>query len=238
MSGSFELPPPGEALEVLLGQLTPPGALTWRCLPGELPWTRPQSRRGRRPSARKLDEVLKDAGVTTKAARDYVLSGPFTEVMVYSPRELDRNHGRAARAIEVAAERDIIGTELTDIASRLDLSDHLVPTPGRTDALLEGDPRGARRYLKRGRELLGALGVLPCVHIENWQRLRKWWQDPDVIHALLGWHDKAWMADAHRLAFVARARFGRQGHHVIRVDEHRACTTFRDQLTRLPPLAR
>jgi hypothetical protein len=49
------------------------------------------------------------AGVKEPAARDYILKGPFTDLMVLSPNERLRNYGRPARAIEVAAEHDISG---------------------------------------------------------------------------------------------------------------------------------
>ncbi len=47
-------------------------------------------------------------------AQDYVLAGPMIDVMVYSPAELARNQGLAARAIQVAAEVDISGTNPSD----------------------------------------------------------------------------------------------------------------------------
>jgi hypothetical protein len=152
MSGPPELPPPGLRLEMLISQLTPAGALTWRALPTELPWTRPPGggQPRRRPNDTALSEALESAGVKDPVAREYILAGPFTEVMVHSSKELARNHGLPARAIEVAVEHDIIGSDLANIATRVGLTDHEMPLPGQAGTV-SGDPRGGRRYLKQGR---------------------------------------------------------------------------------------
>jgi hypothetical protein len=137
-------------------------------LPCSLPWTKapglgqPTSR----PPDAVLDEVLEGAGVKELAARDYILKGPFTELMVLSPSEHLRNYGRPARAIEVAAEHDISGRALVDLASSLDLTDHQMPVP-RQDGTVTGESRGGRRYLSQGRGLLRALGVWPWAHVED-----------------------------------------------------------------------
>ena len=153
---------------MLISQLVPPGALTWRALPCSLPWTKAPGagQPTNRPPDAVLEQVLENAGVKEPAARDYILKGPFTDLMVYSPREHLRNYGRPARAIEVAAEHDISGRDLTDLASWLDLTDHQMPVP-RRDGTVTGESRGGRRYLTEGRRLLRALGVWPWAHVEN-----------------------------------------------------------------------
>jgi hypothetical protein len=233
MSGPQHFPPPGRELEQLLGLLTPPGALTWRALPAELPWTRPPGNGRTRPRDGQLREVLMVAGVKTAAAQWYILNGPFTEIMVASPRELDRNHGRAARAIEVAVEHDITGGGLLDLATRLDLTDHQLAVPGKQAPQPTGDPRSARRYLSKGRALLHALGVWPWTHVNDWRCTRRWWCDHEVHRQLLAWHDRAWIAAAQRLAGCARARNGAPSTGVITVDEFEACRTFRTALAEL-----
>jgi hypothetical protein len=233
VSASLRLPSPGIELEQLLALLTPPGALTWHALPAELPWTRPPGGGRRRPREGQLRDVLTATGVKTKAAQWYVLNGPFTEVMVSSPRELDRNHGRPARAIEVAVEHDIAGSELTDIATRLELTDHLVTTPGRASPTPTGDPRSARRYLRRGRQLLSALGVWPWARVDDWNRTRRWWLDEQVLRELLYWHDRAWMDAAERLAACARVRKGSPSVRALRIEEYEACRAFRSVLADL-----
>ena len=234
LSGPPELPAPSTELETLIGQLVPPGALTWRVLPCSLPWTKapglvqPTSR----PPDAALDEVLEGAGVKEPAARDYILKGPFTDLMVLSPSERLRNYGRPARAIEVAAEHDISGRALVDLASSLDLTDHQMPVP-RQDGTVTGESRGGRRYLSQGRGLLRALGVWPWAHVEDWSRTRRWWLDPTVFAALCSWHDKAWMRAAEQLAYNARARYGQASSFVITVQEHEACRDFRGRLAEL-----
>jgi hypothetical protein len=176
-----------------------------------------------------LREVLINAGVTTEAAQWYILNGPYTELMVASPRELDRNHGLAARAMEVAVEHDIVGCALLDLSSRLELTDHLLVAPAGT-ALADGDPRSARRYLSRGRSLLGALGVWPWAHVADWRRTRQWWRDETVQRALISWYDRAWMDAAHRLAACYRARRGTPTFGVLTIAESDACWVFRASL--------
>lgn len=219
MSGLFAIPPPGDALEQFVAHLTPPGALTWRTLPADLPWTEPPTRWEQHPSKVQIERALGEAGVKKKEARWYIVNGPHTEVMVYSPRELHQKHGRPARAIEVAAERDIVGTPMLDLSARLDLADDE-----------RDDFRSARRYLREGRRLLAALGVWPWAHVEDWNRTRRWWQSDEVVHTLVRWHDKAWMDAAHRLAFCARPRNGVTRRGLIAVGEDRACREFRAAL--------
>ena len=234
MSGKRELPAPGLGLEMLISQLTPTGALTWRALPLELPWTQPPGggQPTRRPNDAVLNELLEGAGVKDPAAREYILAGPFTEVMVHSSKELARNQGLPARAIEVAAEHDISGSELADIATRVGLTDHELPLPGQPGTVT-GDPRGGRRYLNEGRRLLGALGVWPWAHVESWSRTRRWWREETVFEALRSWHDKAWMRAAEHLAYNARARYGNTTSRVISVEEYHACRDFRSRLEQL-----
>src|SRR5437868_5895730 len=117
MSGRPEVPPPGDALEQWLAFVRPPEALVWETLSAAMPWTRPPGGHGR-PSDETLRRTLSEAGMGGKA-QDYVLAGPMINLMVYSPAELARNHGLAARAIQVAAEVDISGTHPSDISSRL-----------------------------------------------------------------------------------------------------------------------
>jgi hypothetical protein len=226
------LPQPGSALETLIARLTPCGALTWRTLPAELPWTRPPGGGDRHPGKERLQEVLTRAGVKYAAAREYILGGPFTEVMVYSPRELARNHGHAARALEVAAEHDIVGTDLADIASRLELHDHQLPLAGEP-GMAKGDPRGGRRYLSSGRGLLAALGVWPWVHVNDWSRTRRWWRDPAVHKALIAWHDSAWLRAVQKLAWGARARYSSRLFRNLTGEEAIACLEFRRSLAEL-----
>ena len=161
--------------------------------------TRPLGGHLRRPRDSELRPVFAAAGVRTKAAQWYILNGAFTEITVNSPRELDRNHGIAVRSLEVAAEHDLLGRPLTDLGDRLDLNDHPVAVP-RQAGTVAGDPRGARRYLARGRRILAALGVWRWTHVEDWRRTRRWWEEPPVRHALLLWHDRAWQRDLERLA--------------------------------------
>jgi hypothetical protein len=234
LSGRPELPTPSVELETLIDQLVPPGALTWRALPCELPWTKPPglTQPTIRPPNAVLDEVLEGAGVKEPAARDYILKGPFTDLMVLSPNELLRNHGRPARAIEVAAEHDISGRTLVDLASSLDLTDHQMPVPCR-GGTVTGESRGGRRYLSQGRALLRALGVWPWAHVDDWSITRRWWRDPAVFAALCSWHDKAWMRAAEQLAYNARARYGQAPSFVISVQEHEACRDFRRSLAEL-----
>jgi hypothetical protein len=234
LSGLPELPAPSVELETLIGQLIPPGSLTWRVLPCSLPWTKAPglAQPTSRPADAVLDDVLKGAGVKEPAARDYILKGPFTDLMVLSPNERLRNYGRPARAIEVAAEHDISGRPLVDLASTLDLTDHQLPIPHR-GGTVGGESRGGRRYLSQGRQLLRALGVWPWAHIEDWGRTRKWWRDPDVFVALCSWHDRAWMRAAEQLAYNARARYGQVPSFVITVQEHEACRDFRGRLAEL-----
>jgi hypothetical protein len=176
--------------------------------------------------------VLEGAGVKEPAARDYILNGPFTDLMVLSPSEHLRNYGRPARAIEVAAEHDISGRALVDLASSLDLTDHQMPVPGQAGAAT-GESRGGRRYLRQGRGLLRALGVWPWAHVEDWSRTRRWWLDATVFDALCSWHDKAWMRAAEQLAYNARARYGQAPSFMITVQEHEACRDFRERLAEL-----
>lgn len=219
---------------MLIGQLIPAGALTWRVLPCSLPWTKPPGigQPTSRPPDAVLNELLEGAGVKERAARDYILKGPFTDLMVLSPSEHLRNYGRPARAIEVAAEHDISGRALVDLASSLDLTDHQMPIP-REDGTVTGESRGGRRYLSQGRRLLRALGVWPWAHVENWSRTRRWWLDPTVFAALRSWHDKAWMRAAEQLAYNARPRYGQASSLVITVQEHEACRDFRGRLAEL-----
>jgi hypothetical protein len=221
-------------LETLIDQLVPPGALTWRVLPCSLPWTKPPGlvQPTSRPSDAVLDEALEGAGVKEPAARDYILKGPFTDLMVLSPSEHLRNYGRPARAIEVAAEHDISGRPLVELASSLDLTDHQVPVShsGRT---VVGESRGGRRYLRQGRGLLRTLGVWPWAHVDDWSRTRRWWRDPAVFAAISSWHDRAWMRAAEQLAWGARARYGQASSFVITVQEHQACLAFRSRLAEL-----
>lgn len=234
LSGAPGLPAPSTELEMLISQLTPPGALTWRALPCSLPWTKAPgaSEPRNRPSDAVLDEVLENAGVKDAPAREYILSGPFTDLMVLSPNEHLRNHGRPARAIEVAAEHDISGRGLSELASWLDLTDHQLPVP-RQGGTVTGDSRGGRRYLSHGRQLLRALGVWPWAHVESWSHTRRWWLDPTVFSALRAWHDKAWMRAAEQLTFNARARYGNLPSRVISVQEFEACKDFRARLAAL-----
>jgi hypothetical protein len=234
LSGPRQLPAPGVELEALIRQLVPPGSLTWRVLPGELPWTTPPGgvQRTSRPPDAVLHETLQSAGVKEEVARDYVLNGPFTDLMVHSPSERLRNYGRPARAIEVAAEHDISGRALVDLASLLSLTDHQMPIP-RHGGTTTGESRGGRRYLSLGRKLLHALGVWPWAHVEDWTRTRQWWRDPAVFAALRAWHDKAWMRAAQHLAYNARARYGQVASYVISVQEHEACLDFRRRLGEL-----
>jgi hypothetical protein len=234
LSGPKELPAPSTELEMLIGQLVPPGALTWRVLPCSLPWTNPPgpTQSIGRPSDGVLDEVLEAAGVKEPAARDYILSGPFTEIMFRSPGDLHRNHGWSGRAMEVAAEHDISGRSLIDLASSLDLTDHQEPIP-RQAGTVTGESRGGRRYLSHGRALLRALGVWPWAHVEDWSRTRRWWRDPTVFASLCAWHDKAWTQALEQLAFSARARYGQSTGLVITVEENEACRTFRERLAAL-----
>ncbi len=69
---------------MLIGQLVPAGALTWRVLPCSLPWTKPPGigQPTSRPPDAVLNELLEGAGVKEPAARDYILKGPFTDLMV------------------------------------------------------------------------------------------------------------------------------------------------------------
>jgi hypothetical protein len=219
---------------MLIAQLVPAGALTWRVLPCSMPWTKPPGigQPTTRPPDAVLNELLKGAGVKEPAARDYILKGPFTDLMVLSPSEHLRNYGRPARAIEVAAEHDISGRALIDLASSLDLTDHQMPVP-RQDGTVTGESRGGRRYLSQGRGLLRALGVWPWAHVENWSRTRRWWLNPTVFAALRSWHDKAWMRAAEQLAYNARARYGQAASFVITVQEHEACRDFRGRLAEL-----
>lgn len=225
-----QIPPPGDQLEILLVRLAPATALTWRTLPAALPWTRPPGGgTGRdRPNDDVLAEALLAAGVKHPVARACILSGPYTELMISSPRELARNHGRPARAVEVAAAHDISGRKLADLASWLDLTDHL-PAQLRSVGTREGDPRGGRRYLQTGRHILAGLGVWPWAHVEEWGRTRDWWRDPLVHQALISWHDKAWTHALHELAGNALARHG----HLARwtsIEEWQACHDFRSRL--------
>jgi hypothetical protein len=185
-----------------------------------------------RPTDTTLHEVLEAVGIKEYVARDYILKGPFTDLMVLSPGERLRNYGKPARAVAVAAEHDISGRLLVDLASWLDLSDHQVPLP-RQDGTVTGDSRGGRRYLNQGRALLRALGVWPWAHVDDWSRTRRWWRDPTVFAALCAWHDKAWMRATEQLAYSARARYGQGTGFVITVEEHKACRVFRERLAEL-----
>jgi hypothetical protein len=219
---------------MLIGQLTPPDALTWSALACRLPWTKVpgQVHATTRPTDTALHEILKAAGIEERAARKYILMGPFTDLMVTSPSELLRNHGKPARAIEVAAEHDIRGRSLVDLATWLSLTDHQAPLP-RQEGVVIGDSRGGRRYLSQGRALLRALGVWPWAHVEDWSRTRRWWLDPAVFAALCSWHDKAWMRAAEKLAYSARARYGQAPSYIVTVGEHNACLGFRARLAEL-----
>jgi hypothetical protein len=220
-SGRLHVPPPGQDLERFLSLITPPGALTWQALHGELPWTDPPgSWLGHsRPSEGELRRILAANGVTDQPGQWYVIHGPYTEVMVESPRSLDRNLGHAARSLAVAAEVDICGGELTDLSRVLDLTDH---EHG-------GDPRSARRYLSRGRRLFAALGVWPWANIARWPR-RAWWQEPDVIRGLATWQDRAWSRTAQKLVASVRARNGRASVNAINPVEFDAVRVFRAAL--------
>jgi hypothetical protein len=224
------IPSPGDQLEIFLSRVTPATALTWRTLPVALPWTRPPGAGAGhdRPDDDELHQALVDVGVSHPVAREYIVRGPYTALMVSSPRELARNHGRPARAVEVAAGHDICGRELAHVASWLGLTDHLPARP-RGVGTIEGDPRGGRRYLHDGRRILGALGVWPWAHVEDWGRTREWWRDPLVSDALVAWHDRAWTLALHDLAGNALARHG----HLARwtsIEEWGACQDFRSAL--------
>jgi hypothetical protein len=76
------------------------------------------------------------AGVKEPAARDYILKGPFTDLMVLSPNERLRNYGRPARAIEVAAEHDISGRpRVAVVVVRSRLLEALMRDPARDKCL-------------------------------------------------------------------------------------------------------
>src|SRR4051794_19758462 len=115
MSDSLTLPPPGEELERFIDHMTVPGALTWKALPTALPWTAPPGGGRRDPSEDQLTEALASVGVRGPA-RWYVINGPYTDVMVTSARELHRNIGRPARAVEVAVEHDVLGRSLLELS--------------------------------------------------------------------------------------------------------------------------
>jgi hypothetical protein len=233
VSGVPMIPSPGAELETFIARMTPSGALTWRTLPTELPWTRPpMPLDGKRPSKIAMTAALSAVGVKEPAEQSYVMNGPFTEIMVYSPRELHRNYGLPARAIEVAAEHDITGSDLADIASRLDLSDHRTPVPTRSDTVA-GDPRGGRRYLSRGRQILAQLGVWPWTHVDSWVRTRRWWESDDVLRALLIWHDQAWIRATEDLVYCARTRYVGKPFRAVTIQEHHACVDFRARLAAL-----
>ncbi|MEJ7785604.1 MAG: hypothetical protein WKF96_12435 [Solirubrobacteraceae bacterium] len=230
-TSALRLPAPGVALEQVIDALCPPGALTWRFLPGSLPWIRPPGihRPRKRPSDATLDDALSAAGVNHPTAREYVIHGPFTSLMVHSAAELHRNHGMAARAIEVAAELDVYGRPALELADFLGLNDHRTPnagTPGETI----GDPRGLRRHRQRGRELLRSLGVWPWVEIDDWRTTRRWWEHRPVVLALERWHEKEWMTAAEALLIGRRARANRLDFRGISITEYEACTQFRGNL--------
>lgn len=239
MSGLSEIPPPGVALEQWLHFLRPPGALVWETLPAPMPWTKPPGGGSRRrPGDVELREVLSAAGVA-KPAQDYVLKGPMVDLMVYSPGELQRNHGLAARAVQVAAEVDIGGAKLAEISSRLRFTDHLIAVPQGEGVKAVGDPRRARRYLSEGRRVLRALGVWPWVHVDDWRKARRWWGQPEVVAAAIHWHDEAWWVAAQKLAWSARARNGLTRIRSLTMAEARACLEFRETLRGLePPMRR
>ena len=224
MSGALKLPPPGAELERFLTLLTPPGALTWRALHGELPWTNPPGGRIRHtpPGEQELRDILAANGVGDDLAQSYVIHGPHTAVMVASPRELDRNHGRPARSMAVAAEVDICRGELSSLSSLLDLTDHEHA----------GDTRSARRYLSRGRALFAPLGVWPWAHIDRWPH-RSWCRDPAVVEPLASWHDLAWSRAAQRLVTSVRARNGRVSVAAMSLAESDAVRAFRGALNGL-----
>ncbi|MHB1865458.1 MAG: hypothetical protein ACYCPS_04865 [Candidatus Saccharimonadales bacterium] len=128
-------------------------------------------------------------------------------MVVYTSKELARNQGRAARAIEVAVEHDIGGSDLADIAGRSDSAItsyqcRAAPTRSAATRAAGGDTSST------GRELLAALGVWPWAHVESWSRQRRWWREEDVLRALVVWHDRAWMRALQRLAYSGRGRYG------------------------------
>jgi hypothetical protein len=237
MSTRISIPPPGDALEQWLYFLRPDGALVWRTLAAPLPWTKPPGGGRERPSEDLLREALERVGLG-ESSQTNVLSGPMTYLMVYSPDELKRNQGMAARGVQIAAEVDISGTELSEISDRLGFRDHLVSLRGEDAPVPIGDPRRARRYLSLGRECLAALGVWPWAHVEG--TMRSWWTRPEIVDAVIDWHDKAWWSAVESLAWSARARKGLTTVRTLTIDEADACLDFRARLRCLdgPPLQR
>lgn len=234
MSARISIPPPGDALERWLHFLQPQGALVWKTLAAALPWTNPPGGGTRSPGENLLREVLESVGLD-EASQTNVLSGPMSYLMIYSPDELKRNQGMAARGIQIAAEVDVSGTELSEISGRLGFTDHLVSVPGHDAPVPIGDPRRARRYLSQGRACLAALGVWPWAHVEG--AMRSWWTRPEIVDAVIDWHDEAWLSAVQSLAWSARARKGLTTVRGMTVDEANACLDFRTRLRGLdwPP---
>jgi len=211
--------------------MSPPGALTWPSAGTPLPWTAPPGVGRARPPDELLRRTLANAGVDGPA-QSYILGNRFTRTVVSSPRQLGRNFGLPALAVEIAVEHDIRGHDLRELAERLDLSDHKLVLPG-SRQIGEGDPRGGRRYLSRGRRILKALGVWPWAHIDEWRAARPWFERRAVLVELLGWHDAAWTEAAEELALSARARHGAPPVGTPTASERQACERFRADLRRL-----
>jgi hypothetical protein len=105
------------------------------------------------------------------------------------PQRDGQRTGRARRDILAAVCADIHGRSLTWVSGTvLDLTDH---EGFMKDGKITQEPRGARRYRDRGRDMLAALGVWPWTLVSQGKLERHWREDRAYMFSLECWAARA-----------------------------------------------